>query len=84
MLYIYILALLAAASQRFEFELLEWVGDTFGIEYLRIMLDDWQRKERGALPGVTESLIIVYILGKRRTQHPFSCTSRGAVGKLCA
>lgn len=55
--------LLAAASQRFEYELLDWLGELLESEYIRDLLEEWERKERGALPGVVESVIIVYVMG---------------------
>jgi hypothetical protein len=52
-------ALLAAASQRLEFVLLDW----FGNDWIHEILAEWQRKERGAAPGLVESTIIIYVFG---------------------
>jgi len=53
------LALLAAASQRVEFVILDW----FGNDWMHEILREWERKERGAFPGVVETAIIIYIQG---------------------
>ena len=62
-LWLSIIALLAAASQRLEFVLLEW----FGNEWVQEILQEWQRRERGALPGLVESAIVIYIFGRNET-----------------
>ncbi|CAL8109852.1 unnamed protein product [Orchesella dallaii] len=57
--YVTFLTLLAAASQRVEFVIL----DFFGNDWMHEILEEWERKERGALPGVVETAIIIYIQG---------------------
>jgi transient receptor potential cation channel subfamily C len=52
--------LLGAASQRVEFLLMEW----FGNEWMQEVLADWKRRERGSLPGIVESGVIIYIMSK--------------------
>lgn len=54
-----IIALLAAASQRLEYVILEW----FGNEWMHGILREWERKERGAFPGLVETAIIIYVQG---------------------
>ncbi|KAL7030847.1 hypothetical protein ACKWTF_006807 [Chironomus riparius] len=56
--YVCFLTLLGAASQRVEFLLLEW----FGNSWIHSLLDEWKRHERGALPGIAESACMVYIV----------------------
>lgn len=53
------IALLAAASQRIEYLILDW----FGNDYMHEILREWVRKERGALPGLVETGIIIYVQG---------------------
>lgn len=48
------------ASQRIETLLMEW----FGNEWMRELVVEWKRKERGSLPGLVESLIFIYIISK--------------------
>lgn len=51
--------MLAAASQRLEYVILEW----FGNEWMHGILREWERKERGAFPGLVETAIIIYVQG---------------------
>lgn len=51
-------ALLCAASQRVEFLLLEW----FGNSWIHELLEEWKIHERGALPGLAESACMIYII----------------------
>ncbi|XP_050740535.1 transient receptor potential protein-like isoform X1 [Eriocheir sinensis] len=55
--YMFFLMLLALASQRIEYLLIEW----FGNRWLRSLLEEWKMKERGSLPGIVELGIIMYI-----------------------
>ncbi|XP_049791463.1 transient receptor potential protein [Schistocerca nitens] len=55
--YAFFLSLLGLASQRVEFMLIEW----FGNDWLRSILAEWKRKERGSLPGLVEFVIIIYV-----------------------
>ncbi|XP_045126101.1 transient receptor potential protein-like isoform X2 [Portunus trituberculatus] len=55
--YMFFLMLLALASQRIEYLLIEW----FGNAWLRSLLEEWKMKERGSLPGPIELGIIMYI-----------------------
>ncbi|CAG7720431.1 unnamed protein product [Allacma fusca] len=57
--YVFFLTLLAAASQRLEFVVLEF----FGNAWIHQLLQEWQLKERGGLPGLVESAIVLYIVG---------------------
>lgn len=52
--------LLALASQRAEFLAIEW----FGPDWMKEILKEWIRKERGSIPGLIESFIILYIISK--------------------
>ncbi|KAJ9594804.1 hypothetical protein L9F63_013896, partial [Diploptera punctata] len=56
--YAFFLMLLSLASQRVEFLLIEW----FGTPWMRSILDDWMRRERGSLPGPIEYCIIFYVI----------------------
>ncbi|KAK7864196.1 hypothetical protein R5R35_004107 [Gryllus longicercus] len=56
--YAFFLTLLAAASQRVEVLLLEWMG----ARWMRRLLEEWHRKERGSLPGPVEFCVMGYIL----------------------
>ncbi|XP_037793862.1 transient receptor potential protein-like [Penaeus monodon] len=55
--YMFFLMLLALASQRIEYLLIEW----FGNAWLRSLLDDWKIRERGSLPGIVEVCIVMYV-----------------------
>ncbi|XP_066257268.1 transient receptor potential protein-like [Euwallacea similis] len=52
------LMLLGAASQRIEIVILEFIGN----EWVQDMVDEWERKERGALFGLAECGVIVYVI----------------------
>lgn len=54
------LVLLGAASQRVEILFLEWFGTT----WVQDMVQEWKRKERGALFGIAECGVIVYVISK--------------------
>ncbi|CAH0386100.1 unnamed protein product [Bemisia tabaci] len=56
--YAFFLMLLALASQRAEFLAIEW----FGPDWMKEILKEWIRKERGSIPGLIESFIILYII----------------------
>ena len=53
-------ALLALASQRIEYVLIEW----FGPDWLVDIMEEWKMKERGAIPGPIELFIMLYVFGK--------------------
>lgn len=55
-----IVALLGAASQRIEFLAIEY----FGTDWMKDILKEWKRKERGALPGLVESSVIFFVFSK--------------------
>ncbi|XP_066978141.1 transient receptor potential protein isoform X2 [Macrobrachium rosenbergii] len=55
--YMFFLMLLALASQRIEYLLIEW----FGNAWLRSLLEDWKIRERGSLPGLVELFIVMYV-----------------------
>lgn len=50
--------LLGGASQRVEVLALEW----FGNEWMREIVAEWKRKERGAGPGLFECGVILYMI----------------------
>ncbi|KAF7285045.1 hypothetical protein GWI33_012350 [Rhynchophorus ferrugineus] len=56
--YGFFLTLLGAASQRVEIVVLEYLGS----KYVQDMVDEWQRKERGALFGLAECGVILYVV----------------------
>lgn len=53
-------ALLSLASQRAEFVVLEW----FDIRWLQELVEYWKEHERGALPGLIEFTVIIFIASK--------------------
>ncbi|KAJ2941136.1 hypothetical protein O0L34_g10371 [Tuta absoluta] len=55
--YMLFLSLLSLASQRAEFLVLEWSG----IRWLQELVEFWKEHERGALPGLIEFTVIIYI-----------------------
>ncbi|KAF2355082.1 Transient receptor potential channel, partial [Trinorchestia longiramus] len=57
--YMFFLSLLTLASQRFEYLVIEMLGN----EWLLSVLADWRRRERGSMPGPIELLIIFYVFG---------------------
>lgn len=56
----YFSALLALASQRADIIFLEWSG----IEWFKDLVEHWKDHERGALPGIIEMMVVVYIASK--------------------
>ncbi|VEN35005.1 unnamed protein product, partial [Callosobruchus maculatus] len=50
--------LLGAASQRIEILALEW----FGTDWVQDIVKEWKRKERGALFGIAECGVILYVI----------------------
>ncbi|XP_069696083.1 transient receptor potential protein-like [Periplaneta americana] len=56
--YAFFLMLLSLASQRVEFLVIEW----FGTPWMKSVLEDWKRRERGSLPGPIEYCIIFYVI----------------------
>lgn len=56
----YVSVLLGAASQRVEILFLEW----FGTDWVQDMVKEWKRKERGALFGIAECGVILYVISK--------------------
>lgn len=52
--------LLGAASQRVEILFLE----LFGTSWVQEIVKEWKRKERGALFGIAECGVIVYVISK--------------------
>ncbi|KPJ19923.1 Transient receptor potential protein [Papilio machaon] len=55
--YMLFLSLLSLASQRAEFLVLEWSG----IRWLQELVAHWKAHERGALPGLIEFTVIIFI-----------------------
>ncbi|KAG8233948.1 hypothetical protein J437_LFUL005154 [Ladona fulva] len=53
-----ITVLLGLASQRAEYLVIEW----FGTAWMQTILEDWKRRERGSLPGLVESMAVLYVL----------------------
>ncbi|KAJ8922824.1 hypothetical protein NQ315_007859, partial [Exocentrus adspersus] len=58
--YALFLTLLGAASQRVEILFLEW----FGTSWVQDLVREWKRKERGALFGMAEYGVILYVASK--------------------
>ncbi|CAG9859793.1 unnamed protein product [Phyllotreta striolata] len=56
--YAFFLTLLGAASQRVEILFLELIG----IDWVQDMIREWKRKERGALFGIAECGVILYVI----------------------
>ena len=52
--------LLALQSQNIEYLLIEW----FGNAWLQSLLADWKIRARGALPGLVEFFIVMWVQGK--------------------
>ncbi|XP_045478716.1 transient receptor potential protein [Harmonia axyridis] len=57
--YAFFLMLLGAASQRVEILFLEIVGN----EWMRGLVQEWKKRERGAWPGLAEYGVIIYVIG---------------------
>ncbi|XP_026490381.2 transient receptor potential protein [Vanessa tameamea] len=55
--YMMFLMLLSLASQRAEYLVLEWSG----ISWLQELVEFWKTRERGSLPGLIESTVIIFI-----------------------
>ena len=58
--------LLALASQRLEYLVMEW----FGPDWMQEILEDWKRRERGSLPGIVEFAVIIYVFSEYRVRAP--------------
>lgn len=46
------------ASQRVEYLILEFIG----LPWMMKMLEEWRRHERGAMPGIIECSVIIYVV----------------------
>lgn len=57
LIYYFVPALLSLASQRAEFLVLEWSG----VRWLQELVEYWKDHERGALPGIIEFTVVIYI-----------------------
>ncbi|XP_052744568.1 transient receptor potential protein [Bicyclus anynana] len=55
--YMMFLMLLSLASQRAEYLVLEWSG----ISWLQELVEFWKSRERGALPGIIEFTVIIFV-----------------------
>ncbi|XP_072945473.1 transient receptor potential protein [Epargyreus clarus] len=55
--YMFFLMLLSLASQRAEFLVLEYSG----ISWLQELVEYWKKHERGSLPGLIETTVVLYI-----------------------
>lgn len=58
--------LLGAESQRIEYLALELIGTHFHQDWMLRILADWKEHERGAIPGPTESCILIFILSNTK------------------
>lgn len=56
----FFIVLLSLASQRAEYLVLEWSG----ISWLQELVEFWKARERGSLPGLIESTVILFIASK--------------------
>ncbi|EFN73452.1 Transient receptor potential protein [Camponotus floridanus] len=56
--YAIFLMLLGMASQRIEYLLIE----LFGNKWMREILADWKKRERGCIPGFVETGVIIYVI----------------------
>nr|XP_050860313.1 transient receptor potential protein isoform X5 [Vespula vulgaris] len=56
--YAFFLMLLGMASQRIEYLAIE----LFGNAWMREILAEWKRRERGCIPGFVESGVIIYVI----------------------
>ena len=56
------IALLGAASQRVEYLAIELLGN----DWMKEILADWKRRERGSIPGFVESGVIFYVISKMK------------------
>ncbi|KAK4887152.1 hypothetical protein RN001_003423 [Aquatica leii] len=56
--YVFFLMFLSMASQRVENVVLDWLN----IDWIKEITMEWKRKERGALPGFAEWVVIVYVI----------------------
>lgn len=65
--------LLGAESQRIEYLALELIGTHLHQDWMLQILADWKEHERGAIPGPTESCILIFILSKIRHHYYFEC-----------
>lgn len=51
-------AFLGAASQRIDHVIIELIGTP----WMKSLLEDWRKHERGAFPGIFECFVILYVL----------------------
>ncbi|XP_031341561.1 transient receptor potential protein [Photinus pyralis] len=56
--YVFFLVFLSLASQRIEHQLIELLD----IDWMKEMASSWTRQERGSLPGIAESVVMVYVI----------------------
>lgn len=56
------LVLLGMASQRVEYLLIE----LFGNEWMREILADWKKRERGCILGFVETGVVIYVISKQK------------------
>ncbi|EGI64238.1 Transient receptor potential protein [Acromyrmex echinatior] len=56
--YAFFLMLLGMASQRIEYLLIE----LFGNEWMREILANWKKRERGCIPGFVETGVVIYVI----------------------
>ena len=58
--YIVFLMLLAMASQRIEYLIVELTGTLLDDDDLFMVVKEWEKKERGSLPSIVETVIILW------------------------
>ena len=60
--------LLSLASQRIEYLIVELVGTLLDDDDLFDLVKEWEKKERGSLPSIVETVIILWQVGERSTK----------------
>ena len=80
--YIVFLMLLSLASQRIEYLIVELVGTLLDDDDLFDLVKEWEKKERGSLPSIVETVIILWQVGERSTKFKMSLTLEGIRNRL--
>ena len=75
--YIVFLMLLSLASQRIEYLIVELVGTLLDDDDLFDLVKEWEKKERGSLPSIVETVIILWQVGERSTKFKMSLKTSG-------
>ena len=76
--YIVFLMLLSLASQRIEYLIVELVGTLLDDDDLFDLVKEWEKKERGSLPSIVETVIILWQVGERSTKFKMSLKTSGS------